>query len=212
MNKMSHHHFSAMSTLVLPNRYGGSSSSSGASSRPSATSFFLNCDSTYQVRDLTSALRYTMTPPLEHECEYTQKRFDILRREVPEVPPGDKCIERSYIYKGALDRWYKCCTETLGLSGLVDTRPQMACQPLTPLAKRAHLPGTGLARSKQLQCFETRPADRITPGYVNDPTCFCPEGENSGCWCPNPKTECINLGDADRSSSSTGKYSVYYIP
>ena len=53
-------------------------------------------------------------------------------------------------------------------------------------------------------CFEVEPANRITYGYVDDPSCFCPEGREGNCWCPDAKVECIRIGQPDEFMPSKG--------
>eukprot|EP00392_Amoebophrya_sp_AT5.2_P013155 g13268.t1 len=186
----------------------------------SPTAFWLNCDSQFQIRDFSSAMKYFLPAPLETECKYIQSRFDITRRDVPQLP--GKCFEKSYIYKGATNTWYKCCTEVLGLSGLVSARPQLAqlaCQKLEAIepsgsyGEGVRIPKTRDGRMQKWRCFHVRPENRVTLGYTDDPGCFCPEGRNGSCWCPDAKSECVPLGKENKAAVGRQKaYSVYYIP
>ena len=74
-----------------------------ASTPPTAskhpTNFYLNCDEEYQIAGLPNAIRFLMPPPFEHECRFVQRRFDMMRREVAELP--EKCPDKHYIYKAS---------------------------------------------------------------------------------------------------------------
>lgn len=86
----------------------------------------------------------------------------------------------------------------------------LVCQDIKPV-RQLHIPAMSDGAEVPIntrQCFEVEPPNRITHGWVDDPTCFCAEGKQGNCWCPDPKIECIRLGDNDEFMPSKSSVDV----
>lgn len=92
------------------------------------SSFYLNCDPSFQINDVMSAAKWILPYPLGNKCKSLQADFDQRREDVNLVPPSSKtlaglwtegglfgsakCIQKRYVYSGARDTWHKCCLRT----------------------------------------------------------------------------------------------------